>query len=79
MVVENALEVISVIDDTGRFLLMNKSAAAYLEGEASDFIGKSIKVVLPKKDADARMEKFKRIIETGIGESEEVEVPLKME
>jgi PAS domain S-box-containing protein len=75
LLVENASEAISAIDDEGKFLVMNRAAAQLFGGEASDLISKTLWDVLPHQLADERMEDAKQVMQSGQGHSIEVCIP----
>ncbi|NVM57155.1 MAG: PAS domain-containing protein, partial [Desulfobacterales bacterium] len=79
LLVENASEAITMIDNDGRFLIMNNAAAQHLGGQPQDFIGKTVWDVLPKEIADERMASVRTVIQSGQGHVVEISLPLRGE
>ncbi|MBA7594484.1 Adaptive-response sensory-kinase SasA [subsurface metagenome] len=62
---------INLIDKEGNFLLVNSTAAKVTGLKTKDVIGKNFRDILPPELVDKSMEKFDRVMETGIGETHE--------
>ncbi len=66
-VVESAGETIAIVDEHGRFLFMNGTAARALGGRPSDFTGKTMWDLFRKEVADRQAAAIRRVIQTGSG------------
>lgn len=76
-VVKNAKESIMIIDENGKILMMNDSAAKPLGGNPSDFREKTIWDLFPKEFADHRYEHIKEVIASGKEKTLELKVPFE--
>ena len=76
LLVENASEAISMLDENGNYLLMNNSAAQHLGGQPQDFIGKNIFDILPQEHAEKHLVSVRNIVDTKQGHVVETAVPL---
>jgi PAS domain S-box-containing protein len=76
LLVENASEAISAIDQRGRFIILNNAAAQALGGQPQDFVGKTLWDVLPKEAADERWATAEKVIRSGQGHVSEICVPV---
>ncbi|NLZ05233.1 MAG: PAS domain S-box protein [Phycisphaerae bacterium] len=65
--VESAGETIATVDEDGRFLFMNNTAAQRLGGRAEDFIGKTMWDLFPPAVADFQAADIQQVIRTGEG------------
>jgi len=72
--INNAHESIISIDGNGKFILLNKTAAAYLGGVPEDFIGKTLWDAFPRVVANTRMANIKKIIQSGKPRTEELPI-----
>jgi PAS domain S-box-containing protein len=63
--IENLTDSIIIIDNTGKFIFLNKVAASYFNGVPSDFEGKTVWDIFPKEIADSQMESVKKAILNG--------------
>jgi PAS domain S-box-containing protein len=77
LLVENAVEAITVTDSNGVFAVINAKAAELLGGQPDDFIGKTLWDVLPKEHADLSMASIKNVVDTGAGH--QVETPVMVQ
>jgi PAS domain S-box-containing protein len=68
---DNAAEVIATIDRTGRFILLNKSAARYIGGAPEELSGKTLWDIFPQEQADRFFASVERVIDEGIPISSE--------
>jgi PAS domain S-box-containing protein len=75
--VENAREAIAMIDNDGRFLVMNNVAAQHLGGQPQDFIGRTLWDVFPREVADEKMASARGVIQSGQGHVIESCIPLQ--
>jgi len=66
-VVESAGETIAIVDEHGKFLFMNGTAARALGGTAADFIGKTMWDLFPRNIADRQANAVRNVICTGSG------------
>jgi len=66
-VVENAGEVIAIVDEQGAFRFMNSTAGKRLGGAPADFVGKSMWELFPREIADRQMGHIRSVIRTGKG------------
>jgi len=66
-VVENAGEVIAVVDAQGVFQFMNNTAARRLGGHPADFIGKTMWDLFPREVADQQTNHIRQVISSGEG------------
>lgn len=66
-VVENAGEVIAIVDEQGVFRFMNSTAGKRLGGSPADFVGKSMWELFPREIADRQMGHIRGVIRTGKG------------
>lgn len=76
-VVENAGEAICVIDEKGTFLFMNATGAQWLGGGAENYVGKTLRDVLPQKTADRYMYLLRQVVNTGRGDSTIAKIELQ--
>jgi PAS domain S-box-containing protein len=67
VLVESAGEAISVVDDGGRFLFLNGTAAERLGGRPEEFVGKKMWDLFPRATADRQAESVRKVIESGRG------------
>ncbi len=65
--VESAGETIATVDENGRFLFMNNTAAQRLGGRAEDFVGKTMWDLFPPAVADFQAADIRQVIRTGEG------------
>jgi two-component system, NtrC family, sensor kinase len=65
--VESAGETIVVVDDAGKFLFMNGTAAERLGGKPEDYLGKTMWELFPQPIADRQMGSIRNVIRTGQG------------
>ena len=72
LLIENAGEVILTVNTDGRFLVMNKSAARYLGGVPTDFVGRTLRDVFPKDVAEGFLKNIQRVAGERISYSSEV-------
>ncbi len=63
---ENTVTSILYLALDGTLLLINKVGAGNLDGEPSDFVGRSISEIFPQK-ADVTIERIGRAVESGVG------------
>lgn len=63
--VESAGETIALVDRSGTFLFLNKTAAARLGGTPSDYIGKTMWDLFPQAIADRQAGSVQKVIDTG--------------
>lgn len=56
---------ITMIDEDGKYLLVNERAANELGGKPEDFVGKSLFDVLPKEQAEEYLKKNRELIQSG--------------
>ncbi|MBN2131181.1 MAG: PAS domain S-box protein [Sedimentisphaerales bacterium] len=66
-VVENAGEVIAVVDENGVFQFMNNTAGRRLGGSPGDFIGKSMWDLFPSEIAERQVSYIREVITSGQG------------
>jgi len=66
-VVENAGEVIALVDEQGVFQFMNNTAGRRLGGSPGDFIGRSMWDLFPKEIADHQVSHIREVIASGQG------------
>lgn len=64
-VVESAGEAIAIVDEDGKFLFMNGTAAEALGGAPRDFVGKTMWDLFPKEIADRQAAVVREVIRTG--------------
>ncbi len=62
LLIENAGEGIFSVDYDGVFLVMNKTAAKYLDGEPEEFIGKTMWDLFPREISDRQMNSIRQTI-----------------
>ncbi len=62
LLLENAVESIISVEESGKIFLVNMTAAKYLGGNPDDFIGRTIRDIFPKKTADTRMKAINQAI-----------------
>lgn len=67
MLIENAEDPIALINYDGLFLLLNSSAAKYLGGKTSDFLGKRMNDLFPAEYANHQMKVIRGVIDSGKG------------
>ena len=79
VLVENAGDVICVIDRDGVFLFMNGTAAERLGGRPEDYIGRTFRDVFPKETADRHAAAVRRVVDTGEGLVADSREPLQGE
>lgn len=73
---ENFDAAIAYIDENGKCLFLNRTAAAWLNGEPEDYVGKTVYDTFPKDLADTYVERLRRGTRSGVGETiEEVVEP----
>lgn len=60
---------ITVLDENGKYLLVNEKAASELGGKPQDFIGKTLTDIFPKKLADEYLNSNRELIRNGINRS----------
>jgi len=60
---------ITMLDENGHYLLVNKKAASELGGKPEDFIGKTLYDVFPNKLADEYLNSNRELIQNGITRS----------
>jgi PAS domain S-box-containing protein len=65
--VESAGETIATVDEDGRFLFMNSTAAQRLGGRVEDFVGKTMWDLFPPAVADFQAADIRQVIRTGEG------------
>jgi PAS domain S-box-containing protein len=63
--VESAGETIALVDHSGTFLFMNKTAATRLGGMPDHFVGKTMWDLFPQPIADRQADSVRKVIETG--------------
>ncbi|MEE9554468.1 MAG: PAS domain S-box protein [candidate division Zixibacteria bacterium] len=62
LLINRAQDSIFSVDENGKIILLNNTAARYLGGNSDDFVGRTILEVFPKKAADKRMELIAQVI-----------------
>ena len=67
VVVENAGEVIAVVDEQGVFQFMNNTAGRRLGGSPRDFIGKSMWDLFPAEIAERQVSDIRDVVSSGQG------------
>jgi PAS domain S-box-containing protein len=75
LLVEGSSEAIMIIDYDGRYLLLNRAGASYLQGVPEDFIGKTLWDIHPTEFADASIQYIRRVIQNGQGIQFEIPAP----
>lgn len=71
LLIENSNAAISMINSDGVFILLNKVAAANMDGKPDDFIGKSLYDIFPEDVADGPMETIREVVRSGKGQTSE--------
>jgi PAS domain S-box-containing protein len=64
-VVESAGEAIAIVDEDGKFLFMNGTAAGALGGAPCDFVGKMMWELFPKEIAYRQVAAIREVVRTG--------------
>jgi len=65
--VESAGETIAMVDRSGTFLFLNKTAAARMGGMPTDYVGKTMWDLFPQAIADRQAGSVRKVIDTGEG------------
>ncbi len=60
---------ITMLDEGGKFLLVNEKAAIQLGGKPQEFIGKKLSDVFPKKEAEEYLNSYHELIQSGLSRS----------
>jgi len=77
LLIESSDAAITYFSENGTHLFLNSVAAGWLNVKPEDLIGKTVHDVFPKDVADVFVERFRRIIKSGVGETiEELVEPL---
>ena len=74
--IENSNEVIICLNEKGEFEFVNNFFSSIFEKAPDYFVGKTLWDIYPKEQADYRYESVKKVFETGLNDSIEVEVPI---
>ncbi|MDP3065141.1 MAG: PAS domain S-box protein, partial [Methanobacteriaceae archaeon] len=77
LLVENAEDVMAIVDLEGEFLMANSSAGRFLDVDTDELIGKKIGDLLPSQYADHLMESVRKVIQTNKGLTIEEETIIK--
>jgi len=75
LIVENAQDPITIVDDTGTVLMLNMTAARHLRGVPADFTGKKLDELFPQPAAERMLNNIRRVIRSGVGELIENSMP----
>lgn len=68
LIVENAQDPITIVDETGKVLMLNTTAARHLRGVPADFTGRNLEELFPKPYAERMLNNLRRVIASGIPE-----------
>jgi len=74
LLIESSDAAITFFDRNGTYLFLNKIAAGWLDGKPEDYVGKTVYDAFPKDAAEMFVERFRRIMKSGVAETIEERV-----